>query len=207
MRTVVIASLKGGTGKSTICACLAVEAEKQGRGPVALIDTDSQQGSLSHWWNSREAETPQLATLAASQLKEGIGQLEDLGINLAFVDTPSVVMTTITPAIHAADLVLIPVRPSPNDLRVVGETLTVAEQARIPFCFVINGATPRTHIAHDTRTLLSRHGDVAPVIIHNRVDFALSMADGRTVSDAYPSSKSAQEITELWSHVAAILRK
>ena len=42
MRTVVIASPKGGTGKSTLTGHLAVEAERQGCGPVAIVDTDPQ---------------------------------------------------------------------------------------------------------------------------------------------------------------------
>ena len=54
---VVFASQKGGAGKTTLSGHLAVEAEQQGDGPVALIDTDPQ-GSLTKWWNVRMAETP-----------------------------------------------------------------------------------------------------------------------------------------------------
>ena len=57
MRTLVIASQKGGVGKTTIAGHLGVMAESQGAGPVALIDTDPQ-GSLSSWWNERQAEAP-----------------------------------------------------------------------------------------------------------------------------------------------------
>jgi len=57
MRTLVIASQKGGVGKTTIAGHLGVMAEAKGAGPVALIDTDPQ-GSLASWWNERQAEAP-----------------------------------------------------------------------------------------------------------------------------------------------------
>jgi hypothetical protein len=59
MRILTIASQKGGAGKTTLTAHLAVEAERTGAGPVAVVDTDPQ-GSLAAWWNSREAPTPSL---------------------------------------------------------------------------------------------------------------------------------------------------
>ena len=46
MKTIVIASQKGGAGKTTLAAHLAVTAEQEGAGPAVLIDTDPQ-GSLS----------------------------------------------------------------------------------------------------------------------------------------------------------------
>ena len=57
MRILTIASQKGGSGKTTLTAHLAVEAEYRKAGPVAVIDTDPQ-GSLASWWNTREAPTP-----------------------------------------------------------------------------------------------------------------------------------------------------
>ena len=57
MRIIAFASQKGGVGKTTLAGHLAVEAERQGVGPVALLDTDPQ-GSLAAWWNVRAAEVP-----------------------------------------------------------------------------------------------------------------------------------------------------
>ena len=57
---IVLASQKGGVGKTALSAHLAVAAEATGNGPVVLYDTDPQQ-SLAEWWQDREAETPQLA--------------------------------------------------------------------------------------------------------------------------------------------------
>ncbi len=194
MRTIVVTSQKGGSGKSTICVNLAVEAEKQGAGPVALVDTDSPQGSVSHWWNAREAQTPLF-----------LSDFQGDGLSLLIVDTaPQVPQHQV---ISVADFVIIPVRPSPNDLRSVGETLAVVENLVKPFCFVINAVKPRTNIAVDTLQVLAQYGKVAPVMVGDRIDFAVSMIDGLAVSEKDPNSRSAEEITKLWSYVSEQLRK
>ena len=60
MQVVAFASQKGGSGKTTLAGHIAVQAERAGFGPVALVDTDPQ-GSLADWWNEREAEVPLFA--------------------------------------------------------------------------------------------------------------------------------------------------
>jgi chromosome partitioning protein len=70
-----------------------------------------------------------------------------------------------------------------------------------PLIFVVNAAPPRARITADAITLLSRHGPMAPSIIHQRVDFASSMIDGRTVMEVSGKSRSALEIAALWSYL------
>ena len=90
MRTLVIASQKGGVGKTTIAGHLGVMAESKGAGPVALIDTDPQ-GSLSSWWNERKAETPAFASVDIAHLADHLKKLEEAGVKLAIIDTPPAV--------------------------------------------------------------------------------------------------------------------
>jgi chromosome partitioning protein len=206
MRTLVIASSKGGTGKSTVAAHLAVEAEKGGEATVAVVDTDSQ-GSLSAWWNSREAPTPLFAAVDSANLAGHLETLDAHGVTLVIVDTPPALSETIHAAIAGADLVVIPVRPSPHDLRAVAVVVDVVEEAGKPFIFVVNGATPRSTIALDAVRALAEHGKVAPAILHHRIDFATSMIDGRTVGEINQKSRSASEIAELWEYVKTQLRK
>jgi chromosome partitioning protein len=206
MRILTLASQKGGTGKTTLAAHLAVEAERSKAGPVAVIDTDPQ-GSLAAWWNTREASTPLFAAVNIAQLKDHLQRLRQQGIKLVVIDTPPQTLDTIHNANAAADFVLIPARPSPHDLRAVAAVVEMVEQAKKPFCFVINGATPRSVIAKQAVSALAEHGKVAPATIHQRVDFAASMTDGRTVSELAPESPSAQEITSLWKYVLTQLRK
>src|SRR6201985_170559 len=100
-----------------------------------------------------------------------------------------------------ADLVIIPTRPSPHDLRAVGATVDIAERHSKPVIFVINAATARARITGESAVALSQHGVVAPITLHHRVDFAASMIDGRTVGEAAPNSASAKEIRDLWLYV------
>ena len=71
MQVVAFASQKGGSGKTTLTGHMAVQAERAGDGPVALVDTDPQ-GSLADWWNEREAETPLFAHTSIARLGIGI---------------------------------------------------------------------------------------------------------------------------------------
>jgi chromosome partitioning protein len=206
MQVVVFTSQKGGSGKTTLCGQLSVAAEVSGNGPIALIDCDPQ-GSLSEWWNARDEETPLFVRTSVEKLGEDLEQLRMEGINLVFVDTPPSVTETIRKVVSHADLVVIPTRPSPHDLRAVGATLDIVDSNSKPLVFAVNGATKRARITADTAVALSQHGTVAPVTIHHRNDMATSMIKGGTVMETNPSSKSAQEITELWQYLFTRLRK
>ena len=206
MRTIVVASQKGGVGKTTIAGHLGVMAEQSKEGPVALIDTDPQ-GSLASWWNERTNEAPLFARVEISKLTEHLQALAKGGIKLAIIDTPPSVTDMIQQVLRTADLVLIPTRPSPHDLRAVGSTVELVENAGKRMIFVINGAAPRARIAGEAAVALSQHGTVAPVTLYQRTDFASSMIDGRTVQEIDPKGRSAEEIGLLWKYVSTQLRK
>jgi chromosome partitioning protein len=200
MRVIVTASQKGGSGKTTLSGHLAVEAEKAGAGPVALIDTDPQ-GSLAQWWNARQSSTPYFAKVELADLGEALTHLEKSGVAITFIDTPPAVTASISQVVGHADLVLVPTRPSPHDLRAVGATVDIAERHDKPLLFIVNAATPRARITGEAAVALSQHGTVAPVTIHHRVDFAASMVDGRTVGEVVPNSASAKEVRDLWLYI------
>ena len=206
MKTLVIASQKGGAGKTTIAAHLAVMAGSAGHGPVALIDTDPQ-ASLAKWWNKREAPTPVFSVATAQGLRDHLAALAASGVRLAIIDTPPAVTATIRAVIAEADLVLMPTRPSPLDLEAVGATVQLAEAAGRRMVFVINGAANRARITGDAAVALSQHGTVAPVTLYQRTDFASSMIDGRTAQEIDPASKAADEVARLWAYVSTHLRK
>src|SRR5688572_27136385 len=155
---------------------------------------DSPQGSTSHWWNARKAETPIF-----------VDSLTPSGMDYLFVDTPP--QRPDPETIAVADLVIIPVKPSPNDLRAVGETLAVVERLQKPFCFAINMVKPRTRIAINALQVLAQYGKVAPVMLGDRVDFAEAMIDGLAVGELAPRSKSADEVTQLWIYVSSLIQK
>lgn len=201
MQTIVIASQKGGVGKTTLTSHLAVEAERQGISPVAVIDTDPQAG-LTGWFRVRVSDTPALVVMLPEGLKATLEKLAEGGVPLCLIDTPPAITESIAATVALADLVLIPARPSPNDLRAVGATVDIVEEAGKPMVFIINQAIARSKIKTETIRALSQHGPLSPVEIHHRVDFASSMTDGRTASELDDKSASAAEIAELWTYIA-----
>lgn len=156
---------------------------------------------------SAASGNPLFAALDIANLQNHIKKLAKAGVKLAIIDTPPAVTDTIRAVIAVADLVLIPTRPSPHDLRAVGSTIDLVEQAGKRLVFVINGAAQRARITGEAAIALSQHGTVAPVTLYQRTDFAASMTDGRTVQELDRNSRSAIEVHELWKYVFTQLRK
>ena len=206
MRVVAMASQKGGSGKTTLSGHLAVQAQRSGHGPVVLIDIDPQ-GSLADWWNERTAEYPAFAQTTVARLAADLESLRQQGFKLAMIDTPPAITMAIQSVIQVAELVVVPTRPSPHDLRAVGATVDLCDRAGKPLIFVVNAATPKARITSEAAVALSQHGTVAPITLHHRVDFAASMIDGRTVMEVDPEGKSAAEVEALWTYVADRLEK
>ena len=86
MQTIVFASQKGGSGKTTLAAHMAVQAGLAGFGSVAMVDTDPQ-GSLHSWWKMREEAMPALIRSNADDLPEDLERLRNQGHRLAIIDT------------------------------------------------------------------------------------------------------------------------
>ena len=122
MRTIVIASRKGGSAKSMLARHLSVEAERAGAGKVALVDVDPMRG-LTQWWEARAAETPPLIDISAG-LPAAISAAKRMKIDVLFIDTPPSASPAVEEAIKVSDLVLIPVQPSPDDLGLWDRLLT-----------------------------------------------------------------------------------
>ena len=206
MYVVTLANRKGGAGKSTIAAHLAVQAENADAGPVAVLDLDPQ-GSLADWWNEREAVTPAYADAQGKALNDVITELRSNGTKVLFLDTAGAIDAEGQAAIAAASLVIVPVKPSPNDLKAVGATIDTIEAHSKPMVFVVNSATKRATITGQAAVALSQHGTVAPSIIGHRTPYATAMIDGRTAQELDPNSPAALEIAELWNYVATRLAK
>ena len=200
MKTVVITSQKGGSGKTTVTAHLAVAVERAGHGPVVVIDTDPQQ-TLATWWKVREAEVPKLAPVILHELPEKLEALEQMGFSYCFIDTPPALTEQNRKVLKLADLVLIPARPSPNDLWSLGATLDLVKQASTPFVFILTQAKGNARITVQTIAALSEHGQVFQSVMHDRVDYAASMTDGRTALEISPRGPGAAETTALWGHI------
>ena len=206
MRILAFASYNEGSGKTTLAAQTAVQAEIAGAGPVAILDTDPE-GSLAGWWNGRQEEFPAFAHTFVSRISEDLSRLHELGIKTCIVDTPPAITTTIEHVVEAVDIVVIPCRPSPHDLRGAGATVELVERLGGRFMFVINAATPRARITAEAAIALSQYSTLAPVTIHHHTGLAESMADGRTVIEIDHSCDAAREIIDLWQYFDECLKR
>jgi chromosome partitioning protein len=206
LRVLALASQKGGSGKTTLSGHLAVQAQRSGAGPVVLIDIDPQ-GSLADWWNEREAEMPAFAQTTVAQLSKDLQLLRQEGFKLAVIDTPPAIANAILSVMSCAELVVVPTRPSPLDLRAVGATVELCDRVGKPMIFVVNAATPHAQMTADVSLVLSQHGTLAPITLHHHPDYAASMIDGRTVIETDPTGTCAAEVAALWNYVSDRLEK
>jgi len=198
MKKIVITSQKGGSGKTMLAAHLAVEAERIGDGPVWLIDTD-RQATLSRWHERRTANTPQLGQVPFAQIKTGLAALEkNHGAAMCIIDTAPTISDQTASLVAHADLVIIPVRPSPSDLWAVAETVELVKAADRPFLFILTQAKPQASITAQAVAALSQHGRVAQAFIADRVAYAAAMTGGNTAPELGAKGPAAEELAALW---------
>jgi chromosome partitioning protein len=200
MKTIVLASRKGGCGKTQISCHLAVEIERVGAGPVMLIDADPMAG-LSQWWDARKATTPVLAK-PGDNLAATLAAVAGNGFAWTIIDTPPAAQPSVAGIIAVSDLVIIPVQPTPDDLRAVGVTVEMCRAAAKPFIFIINRVKPRVRLTGEAAIELSQHGVVAPTFMWDRTDYAAAKTDGRTAPELDPNGLPAQEVAGIWRYVA-----
>jgi chromosome partitioning protein len=202
MLTIVINSQKGGSGKTTLCAHLSVESERVVDGPVFLIDTDPQ-GTLTTWHRKRQAEAPQRVELPFHGISEGLRQLRQRNAAFCFIDTAPSRTDETAVLFDLADLVLVPIRPSPSDLWAASATVELLKREKVPFLFVLNQAKANAGITAQAAASLSHHGPVAETFIGDRVPYAAAMTDGRTAPEITPKGPAAIETAAVWQNIRA----
>lgn len=204
MNVITIASRKGGTGKSTLAAHLAVCASRPSR-PTLLIDTDPQ-GSLSLWHELRGSEELALRRNPRS-IDDTIKAAKRDGYEYVFIDTPPNRSAGVIDAIRAATLVVIPTRASVFDLAAVRETIDACRQLRRAYAVVINAAPAKREEAESpiiTDMRLGLQGLKVPVWhgqISNRSTYSLALGQGEGAREFAPDSSAAAEMAQLWSAI------
>lgn len=196
MKVVALVTQKGGTGKSSLAVSLAVAAQERGL-KVYIVDLDPQ-GTAKNWYERREAETPEVATIDASRVTAAMASLSSQGYDLAVIDTPGVDMPATTAAMQVADLCLIPSRPSVADIEATRPTVRSLSKLGKAFSFVLNQTPPGRSIrTSDAYRVLQLSGAVAGTSLAMRTDHLDAMAMGLGVTERDPSGKAASEIREL----------
>lgn len=203
MKTVVIANQKGGSGKSTLTVHLATAAEHAGDGPIIITDTDPQ-GTAGDWFNQRKRagmDTPRYAPLALPDLDARLKALDTAGAAYLFIDTAPSVGAVNAELFAAADLVLIPLNPTPADLRALVKGLPMIKASGTPFNFVLARVRPNLRNNDGTALALEALGLVFPTRMHERVIYAETFAHGKTALEIEPKGVAAKEVAALWSAV------
>lgn len=207
-KVLTIAQQKGGAGKTTIAAHLAIAFAKSGK-KVAILDIDPQ-GSLAAWFRTREAaanDGPALTFSAIAGWKTA-AEVDKLkrGHDVVVIDSPPHAETEAKVAIRAADLVIVPVQPSPMDIWATAPTLDLARAQNVPAVLVLNRVPPRAKVVDQIRAQLDKQDmSVAEVTVGNRVSFAAAMLDGRAANEVQPKGAAAQEIHKLANEIAGRL--
>jgi chromosome partitioning protein len=207
MKIIAFVTQKGGTGKSTLALSMAVAAEAEGQ-KVCVLDLDPQ-ATAAGWYESRSAETPAVVSAdQAGNLGNTLGKLAKAGYSLIVIDTAGVDTHATRGAMEAADLCLIPVRPSEADIKATTATIAALTSMGKRFAFIINQA-PAARKARLTTAVamrLSTTAPVAPVPIAARIDHQYAYALGQGVSEYDPGSKAAAEVLELWEWCQKTIR-
>src|SRR6478735_5508267 len=211
MQTIVLATQKGGSGKTTLAIGLALAAIEAGH-TVRLIETDSQ-GTLSNWQSRRPYAEPTVEPVyAASDVEARLQSLDRDGVTLTIIDTSGGVSAATTSAIRHADLCLIPARPSVADIEATASTLDVVRAWNKPFAFILNQTPIRGQRLSNAANALADEaaldlaGVIAQPFIVMRNDHQDALSAGLAVNEYATSSKSADEIRGLWQWVEAKLR-
>ena len=201
MRIITLVTQKGGTGKTTIATSLAVAAHDAGEKVLAL-DLDPQ-GSLNAWGNLREADFPHVELVPANIVADLPKLLEGVkaqGFTLTILDTAGADNPTTHLAMQAADLCLVPLRPTSIDGNAVMPTTQALQRLGKPFAFVLSqcSTVPRNSRAAEMAAGLRTLGVLAEPFICQRADYQDAYAAGQGVTERDPNGKAAQEMRDLW---------
>lgn len=204
MRTIVFATQKGGSGKSTLAIGVAVVAIQAGES-VFMLEAD-RQGTISKWASRRLNSEPGIDRIAGGvALERALKLLAAQSYSLAIIDTPGTDNGSATAAIRAADLCLIPARPSPADIEAALPTLHAARRLGKNLAFVLNQTLARSFRLSETAQALNRIGILALPYIVQRMDHQDALGAGLGVSEFNPDGKASEEIRALWSWIKAKL--
>jgi chromosome partitioning protein len=205
-RTIALASSKGGTGKTSLAAALAVQAVRDG-GKVALHDWEPQ-SSLTLWWIMRgkpdnprlisDTDDPTAAILAARDC------------DWLFFDTAPSDIDQIERAIMAADLCLIPVSASAFDLVAARTVVELCGEHRRRFAFVLNRENPQRRTLNGSAAKhLTKLGVILSEHVQDRAAYVSALNKGLTGPE-HPDAKQAKdaraEIEAVWAAVKKLVR-
>lgn len=202
---------KGGVGKTTLAVNVAAERARRGR-RVLLVDADVQ-GSALDWQAQRGSlEHPPIVTVAGfprDTIHREIGQL-GAGYDDVVIDAPPRVESTARAVIMAADVVVLPVQPSPYDVWASAETLALLQQSQVykpelKAAWLINRRIVGSSIGRDIRKQLQDYGpQLLEATVAQRVIFSEAASRGLAVYEVDPGGVADDEIRSVTTELEEI---
>ncbi len=197
MKTIAIISQKGGAGKTTLAINLAVAAETLGHSSV-IIDLDPQSSSKS-WHDIRGTDKPVVISAQASRLPDILETARKHGASIVIIDTAPHSETTALESARAANIILIPCRPSLLDLRAINTSSDLAALSKTPAIAVLNAVPSRGTLADEAEKVIKSYGlKVLPARLGQRSAFVHSITNGQSVLEYEPNGKAAMEVNSLY---------
>lgn len=199
MPTIAIISQKGGAGKTTLAIHLAAAGQEAGQ--VALIVDTDPQATASQWASWRDDAPPEVIDSPPPRLAAKVAQAQGQGAGLIVIDTPPHADSAARAAVEVADLVLIPCRPSAFDLSAIQTTAKLVQLLRKPAFVVFTAGNPNApRIYAEAGELVDSYGTPpCPVLLPDRAAYRHASAEGRTVMEAEPTGKAADEVRALYT--------
>ncbi len=205
-KIITVAQQKGGSGKTTVTANLAVAFAKQGLS-VALLDTDPQ-GSLGRWFMTRieglEVPDMEFSTSSAWGVSYETTKLSKTH-DIVLIDTPPKADSDLRHALRAGDMVLVPVATSHVDLWATEGVMDLADRAGTPVSVIMNRTRPGTRLgAEVAEAAADMDLQVLDAALANRVIYAETLGQGRGVQEVRKTPAQG-EIEALAAEVLASL--
>lgn len=202
MKTIVFAATKGGTGKTTLCFNVAIEAARKHQ--VLVADLDPQRSLKTMWEKRGEMLNPRLVSNVQS-LGQSIKLLCEAGYDreFMFVDTPGSMMPVIRDAIAAADLIVLPVQPSPMDWAAQEAVADLVDSMGLldRTLFVVNRVEGRSDLVDRTRAFFEMRTRFPIPAIKQRADYARGVETGKAGFEVSNNKDAAKEVRDLWQAI------
>jgi chromosome partitioning protein len=203
-KVITVAQHKGGAGKTTLSTQIAAALQDDGA-EVLVIDVDPQ-GSTTEWHKARcntlgrKNRIVLMQTQGWKMMREVPRLTEEY--DYIIIDTPPHAESESSIAIRLADLVLMPVQPSPLDVWACAPTLKIILSEKRALMLVMNRVPPKSNLNGTIMEKLGKMGiQVAKQSLGNRVSFASSIMNGLGVIESDPRGTAADEIRALLKEI------
>jgi chromosome partitioning protein len=205
MKVISVLGQKGGSGKTTLALSLAVAAYKADKS-VAVVDLDPQASSCK--WGDRRNADPVIISVQPARLHTVLATARENGADFVLIDTCAGLGQSAITAAEAADLILIPCRPTIKDTETIDATISLirASRTKAKIAVILNGVPPRGAQREQAEDAIrSMKIPVYPFALGNRVAFSHADVLGLSAQEFEPSGEGAREIKQIYKFTCELL--